>query len=226
MALLMSEQALAHARLLSPAPRNNNAGIKFGPCGGLTRTNNPTTLQGGSQVMVRWEETINHPGRYILSFSLANDQGFQNNVIDANIPDRAPSAADPLPLRYNYMWTVPNIACETCTLQLIQSMEENPSAPSLYFSCADVRIVQANNPGPSPQPTPPNDGGPGGDQTSLSSTGEKKRPAMASCGIVAAGGSGNGRGPSGPMTVLLLMFPLAVWAALRRQLRLRPSRSR
>lgn len=215
-----AQDAFAHARLLSPAPRSNNAGIKAGPCGGLAR-GAPTRLTPGSTITVAWEETINHPGRYILSLSPANDLGFENNVINANIPDRAPSAADPLPLRYSFQWTVPDIECETCTLQLIQSMEENPAAPSLYYSCADIRISRSATLPPPPAPIEVPSPEPGGNETAQSSTSDVKKPAMASCGLAASGGSGHGpwggsgHGPFGPMTACMLALPLLLLARIR-----------
>lgn len=78
--------------------------------------------------MIEWEETIDHPGRYIISFSSANDQGFELNVLRGNIPDIQNRAT--LPHKYVVNVTVPNHPCEACTLQLVQSMEENPAAPS------------------------------------------------------------------------------------------------
>jgi hypothetical protein len=148
--LLYQTYANAHARLVSPAPRNNNAGIKTGPCGGLARTNNPTLVQGGQMLTVTWIETINHPGRFLFSLSYANDQGFQQNLL-ATIPDNQDNNV--VPHNYSTQIMIPNVNCDTCTLQMIQSMEENPQAPSFYFSCADIRIVA--NPGAPPAPMPP-----------------------------------------------------------------------
>ena len=89
--LLSASFGYGHARLMSPTPRNNNAGIKTGPCGGIARSATPMVVTGGQTLTVLWEETINHPGKFIFSLSLANDQGFQNNVL-ATVLDRASSA--------------------------------------------------------------------------------------------------------------------------------------
>lgn len=150
--LFISSICWSHARLINPVPRNNNAGIKIGPCGGLARSATPTVVQGGSTMAVQWEETINHPGRFIISLSMANDQNFNQNVL-ATILDNQNGGA-PLPYRFQAQITIPNINCPTCTIQLIQSMEENPAAPTYYYSCADINIQMVAAPEPPPAPTP------------------------------------------------------------------------
>ena len=73
--------ALAHARLVSPTPRTADDALKDnngrGPCGGKARTTNPARYTMGQTVTVRWEETINHAGCFIIKLSQANDQNFQ-----------------------------------------------------------------------------------------------------------------------------------------------------
>ena len=70
----------------------------------------------------------------------ANDVGFNQNIL-ATFPD---TKDDPnnLPHEFQAQITVPDIDCPTCTLQMIQSMEENPAAPSYYYSCADIAITK------------------------------------------------------------------------------------
>lgn len=140
-----------HARLTSPTPRNNNAGIKAGPCGGLAKSAVPTIVQGGQMLTVQWEETINHPGRFIFSLSPANDIGFESQVL-ATIVDNQ-NAGVALPHRYQAQIMMPNMNCPNCTLQMIQSMEENPAAPSYYYSCADINITTSSVPPTNPPPT-------------------------------------------------------------------------
>jgi hypothetical protein len=151
--LMTSSLCWGHARLTAPQPRDNNAGNKVGPCGNLARTATPTIVEGGKALKVTWEETINHPGKYIFSLSTANDLGFAQNVI-AQIADLQ-DAGVALPHKYEAMVMMPNIDCPGCTLQLIQSMEENPAAPSYYYSCADLNIKATGAlPSPTPSPTP------------------------------------------------------------------------
>lgn len=144
-------KVFAHARIKvtgALVPRSNDAGIKTGPCGGLPRLAQPATYAPGSTITVTWEETINHPGRYEFYFSPANDQNFQ---LLATINDNQDGGG--LPHQYTANITLPNVQCNACTLQMIQVMTENPAAPSLYFSCADIRL-QAGAPTPTPVPGP------------------------------------------------------------------------
>lgn len=150
--LFLPLTAFSHARLKpSPGvlPRSNSAGIKSGPCGPAPRSLNPPTVQGGTDLLVTWEETIEHPGRYEIYFSEKNDENF---VLLATVAD---VQGGMLPHQYSALVKIPNVNCSACTLQMIQVMTENPLNPSLYFSCADLKVVAtgAGN-GPPPEPTP------------------------------------------------------------------------
>jgi len=81
-------------------------------------------------------QAINHPGKYLFALSTGNDVNFQllNELVDTQ-NDAV------LPHTYSTKITMPNINCDTCTLQLVQVMEENPNVPTYYYSCADIKIV-------------------------------------------------------------------------------------
>lgn len=238
----LAQQAWSHARLMAPLPRSNADNNKVGPCGRVAKTANPTVLTAGQQLTVNWEETIDHPGRYILAYSVDNDVTF--TTINANLPDTQGGA---LPHRYTTTITVPNVTCTNCTLRLIQSMEENPAAPTFYYSCADVRIQAVGQPTPTPTATPnptasptatPTPSGsatpkpsasptPGsGNNTNLSSrTGANQasgqKPGMSSgCGLVAMHDSrgGGGGGPTPPWGLLVVLaVPMVLLMNLRRR---------
>ena len=151
--LMFSIEVHSHARLKTDSvtpPRNNNPGLKTGPCGGVARTATPAILTGGDTIELKWEETIQHPGRYEFSISLANDQSFIQLLI---VPDNQDTNND-LPHQYTALLTIPNISCTDCTLQMIQVMTENPANPRNYYSCADINIVSAVTPTPTPIITP------------------------------------------------------------------------
>ncbi|WP_455365333.1 SCE4755 family polysaccharide monooxygenase-like protein [Kaarinaea lacus] len=139
-AMFYTEMARAHARFALDGevpPRSTSAGIKTGPCGDIPRSQNPTTLTAGQQITMEWEETIDHPGSYRIAFSPANDEGFDDNVLYDAIDTQD---GGNLPHRYSTTITLPNMVCETCSLQLIQTMtDRNP--PTMYYSCADIRLV-------------------------------------------------------------------------------------
>lgn len=203
-----------HARLVTPTPRNNNAGIKTGPCGGLARSATPLQVQGGQTLTVMWEETVNHPGRFLFSLSLANDLDFQNNLL-ATIPDQQNSGTD-LPHRYQTTLTIPNINCDSCTLQMIQSMEENPAAPTYYYSCADLVITQTGSqPSPSPMPMPSLD------QSSFSSSlpsGSSKVSFGQGCGVVKSANDHDDLNFR-IAVILLFLIPAFVWGSAHRHYR-------
>ncbi len=151
LAAVWTLEVSAHARLLpggTTPPRSNNPGLKTGPCGGIAKNMNPTVeFQAGQTIVVQWEETIDHPGYYELSISSDNDETFQ---ILLEVPDTQ-NGRDTLPHRWQANLTLPaGLTCSSCTLRLIQWMTENPANPRPYFSCADIRIVERDEPVPMP----------------------------------------------------------------------------
>ncbi len=151
-ALALPEYASSHARLRNGVviPRSTNPGLKTAPCGGVARTATSAQLVAGQTITVTWEETIQHPGRFEFYFSPAGDANF---VLLKSVPDTQDGTND-LPHQYSTTITLPSTPCTACTLQMIQVMTENPAAPSLYFSCADIQILSATGPTPVPTPTP------------------------------------------------------------------------
>ena len=81
------ETASAHTLLTNPTPRDNNDGLKTGPCGNVAQTSTPMEVNAGDTITVGWLETINHPGYYRIALSLAGDTGFDDNVLADNIAD-------------------------------------------------------------------------------------------------------------------------------------------
>ena len=153
--LLVAAPAAAHIALVYPPPRTTE--LKTGPCGavGSARGTNVTVLAPGAAIDVKWNETINHPGHYRISFDpigqdftvpLAFDDTSQTkNVLVDNITDNPNPGAS-----YTQTITLPNLECETCTLQVIQVMTDKPpygDGNDIYFQCADIAL-RIGAPGP------------------------------------------------------------------------------
>ena len=166
LSLCFLKDASAHARWaldgVTP-PRNDNAGIKTGPCGGVARTTNPAVFAPGETITVTWEETIDHQGHFIISFSEANDVGFEQNVLIGG-PEQLPDDQNgtPLPHQFSTTITLPNVECDACTLQLIQYMERSMSN---YYSCADIKLVVGGDDGGNGDPIDDGNGNNGGTRT-------------------------------------------------------------
>lgn len=143
--------ASAHIALRTPAPRY--ADQKVGPCGrgGAldVRTNTVATYTAGDMIQVIWDETINHPGHYRISFdtdgqdfytprSFTDADGGLNVLVD-NIRD-APQPNQ----RYTISVRLPDVPCTRCTLQVIQMMTDKPpygDGNDIYFQCADIVLL-------------------------------------------------------------------------------------
>ncbi len=187
--------ASAHIHLLQPKSRTDNptGDQKQRHCGNnlYNRAANPTRIsyfKPGEKIVVRWQETIQHPGWYRISFqpngetfaypppgNAPNANGDPSNFPTVNqtgMTDAATGAivlldriADGPPNTIQSAEvTLPNIECSNCTLQFNQFMTDrttytNTDGGAVYFNCAD--IVLTNNPPPAMTPDAgPVDAGP------------------------------------------------------------------
>ena len=162
--LLVSATSWAHVKLLEPADWLITDSLgdpqKLGPCGGNgTASNVTTTVTAGSTLHVKWRETVLHPGHFRIAIATDRAQ-LQDPIVTSSgtacvsaaiqNPVVAPVVADGLFVHtsaapqstYETDIVVPNVACEHCTLQLIQFMSAH-STPCLYYHCADLKIVAA-----------------------------------------------------------------------------------
>jgi MYXO-CTERM domain-containing protein len=144
--------AAAHIQLTNPAPRTLE--LKRSPCGlaGSTRGTNVIVLAPGAQLEVRWNETINHPGHYRIAFddsgqdfpvpptATGSTMGMPTVLMDMIADIATPGAS------YRQMITLPNITCESCTLQVLQLMTDKPPytvdalSDDIYYQCADIAL--------------------------------------------------------------------------------------
>ncbi len=144
---------------------------KAAPCGGTnTDFGKPTyaitDVKGGSTLHVKVQETVFHPGHYRVALAISsptelpvdpkaetmtNDKGAVMSVSgEVMNPVAPPVIADGLfqhnskadqPFETDVI--VPNINCKSCTLQVIQFMEQHPvnnPGQFTYHHCATLRI--------------------------------------------------------------------------------------
>ena len=144
--------ALAHVQIVAPKQRHTLQ--KDGPCGeeGGKRSQNVCEFQPGATITVQWDETIEHPGHFRISFdedgvdSLidpADYDDFENSpaVLEDAIPDRDTDIDGNA--RYSMQVTLPDVECDNCTLQLIQVMTDKPpwgpgGGNDIYYQCSDL----------------------------------------------------------------------------------------
>ena len=163
----MSTIALGHMALEEPLPRYPSDGStanKACPCGvGASnrlcddpndrsdpdRSVYVTSYAPGETVTLTWRETIGHAGRWRVAFDPdgADMDDFNANIL-LDIPDPSGSAGN---TGNGDLWevevTLPDTPCDNCTLQLVQIMDGNTTAPvadpigrSSYYQCADIEI--------------------------------------------------------------------------------------
>jgi hypothetical protein len=146
--------ALGHARLTSPTPRSPADDIKdFN--GGLARCADAqssvpaTVVVAGSVLRVTWDETVNHPGCFLVSLRHQPGGAFEE-LAHIKHSDAPPSPTQQSPRRYSADIQLPDVTCEHCVLLLRQIMLGTTTEPcppasiptnASYYTCADLRLV-------------------------------------------------------------------------------------
>lgn len=168
--------AAAHIRLSKPLARYEITGIETGikgcPCGLATGGGNSdrtcnvaldgsdpnrnearaSTFPAGSTIKLEFEEYIGHGGRYRVAFDPdgADFEDFNANVlVDEPDPNGNQGNIDD-GSKWEIEVTLPNVACDNCTLQLLQVMEGGTQNPvngdnlarlSTYYTCIDLTLT-------------------------------------------------------------------------------------
>ena len=145
---------------------------KTAPCGGTNAdfgkpTYAVTDVKGGSLLHVKVQETVYHPGHYRIALAVNSPNELPidpkaETMTDANGKVMSVSAAvmSPLapPLLADGLWphddhqlrtletdiALPNINCKSCTLQVLQFMEQHPvnnPGQFSYHHCAVLHIT-------------------------------------------------------------------------------------
>jgi hypothetical protein len=227
--LSTSAVASAHFDLIEPkAASNSTNGGKGGrPCGPDASSGVVTEVKGGSQLTVKVNETVTHPGFYRIALALENRSELPDDnvvrdsngkILDPNGPGTSATAdfeaVPKFPVLADNLWphtdgsvksfshtlTLPNVTCEKCTLQVIEFMAQHGPL-YFYHHCADLKIT-ADPTKPIFDPDAPGggDGGAGGDSGTGGSGGSASggSPSGGSAsGGSAPGGTASGGAPTG-----------------------------
>ena len=182
-----------------------NSNLKSGPCGQMIsgRTERVATYAPGQTITVRVREENAHVSYLRVSLDLdGEDFPLRAEVPAGPETEEVAAAAEaalggegPLAVYredndtpgfiHEIDVTLPNQSCTNCTLQVLQFMYDDPSAP-YYFQCADLVIADAG--GADDGGGAPTSGGAGPDDTGGSSNG----------GAGASAGSSNSASVSTP----------------------------
>jgi hypothetical protein len=195
--LLFATSAEAHLTLTFPKQSTlpGNVGQKGPPPCGVVGARNPQTFRPGETIVVRWTETVSHPGHFRVAF---DDDGkdFPNPVTRKDTNTTLPIFIDGIAERtsggadnkmYSQELTFPNKPCTNCTLQVIQVMKVDPpyvatANRDIYYVCADIVLDGA-----------PADGG----TTSPRDAGTTTDTSIVRDGSAGAGGGGGSTGTGG-----------------------------
>jgi hypothetical protein len=149
---LSSSIAAAHTVMTSPLPRDDSDSHKDpnGPCGVARAASQPKLagLYPQTPLNVTWQETVDHPGCFVIDFASSNDSGWQPLATVAH------DATGATPRPYSTTVTLPDIDCAECTLRIRQIMLNEEPAPGAacppasldagqtYYSCANLSVVR------------------------------------------------------------------------------------
>ncbi|HWO14882.1 MAG TPA: SCE4755 family polysaccharide monooxygenase-like protein [Polyangiaceae bacterium] len=173
LAASFASTASAHIRMLEPTARYDitgfDTGIKSCPCGlgssnrtcnlavdssDPDRSTRVSRFEAGSTITLRFEEFVDHAGRFRVAFDPdgADMADFNDNIL-SDISDPAGTGGQVWEMQVK----LPDTTCENCTLQLVQAMEVDVNTPiadpapiSSYYSCVDITLVAPGTLGDDP----------------------------------------------------------------------------
>lgn len=145
-ALTATAGASAHTLLVNPPPLIGEDDAKTGPCGctfdgtGLACPEDYPVLEveAGSEMMVSWDETIDHTGNFRIAFANVTPEAatvadFDDAALQVTVDDTLAGGL------FSQPFTIPDVPCDLCTIQVRQFMEG--ADPPYYFTCGAIRIV-------------------------------------------------------------------------------------
>jgi MYXO-CTERM domain-containing protein len=152
----------AHIEMTTPVPVTEL--MKKGPCGDGShlRGDEIAVYEPGETITVAWRETINHTSTFRISFDDDGDDAFADPATTTDFYTNAAVLLDEIPDEqdrdYAVEVTLPDLECETCTLQLHQWMQDKPpytpGGDDIYYQCADLAL---RAPAVEPEPEEPHD---------------------------------------------------------------------
>ena len=200
--------ASAHAVLTAPRPRNNRDDYKDNnggaPCGVARTTTQPSnSLTPGAPFTVTWDETVTHPGCFVIDFSASGDSNWQV------LSTVAHKSTGNTPRAYTAMVTLPSAPCTACTLRLRQIMlGSEPAAGACppatvptnatYYTCANV-VMAGSADGGAPDSGGAGGGGRGGG-TGSGGRGGNTGGATGTGGAISSSGGATNAGSGGAVT--------------------------
>ena len=109
------------------------------------RSERVTRVEAGSTLTLRFEEFVDHAGRFRVAF---DPDGADMADFNQHILDDRPDPAGTGGTVWEIPVTIPEETCSNCTLQLVQAMEvptdtpiADPAPISSYYACVDIEIV-------------------------------------------------------------------------------------
>jgi hypothetical protein len=183
----LSASSHAHIDLLSPSPRASGIPDSYllrGPCGQRSNGRVPdkvTTFRPGETIDVEWDVYVQHVSYFRISFDADGDDSFSSRSSAPLSPrdddlSQLPAGDGELILGYvpdpgaqrdhiEERITLPNVQCDSCTLQLTQFTYGLPVKDAVYYQCADLVLageLMDLPPPSSPSGTEKIDAGPAG----------------------------------------------------------------
>jgi MYXO-CTERM domain-containing protein len=211
---LLEPEARAHGTAARNDPDvDANSNLKSGPCGQVTsgRTDRVATYAPGQLITVRVREENAHVSYLRVSIDLDGEDfplrtQFPGGPETQEVAEAAEAALgadgllavvrednDTLGFVHEIDVTLPDATCDSCTLQVLQFMYDDPSAP-YYFQCADLVITDA---GPADAGVVPSDGAGGSAAPAASGSSAPPAPGAAGAGDGGAPPLADGQGAGG-----------------------------
>ncbi len=166
----LANSADAHLQVTSQQSRYGTS-QKAGPCGladGERTTDKVYIAKPGTQFTLVWEETVDHnPAFYRINFDLDGVDDFVDpHIVNAAVCDAVDEPANAVDVCFdrnnigpymindipddaaavqNMLYTLPDVECDNCTLQVVQVMLDKypfvTPGNDLYYQCVDIILA-------------------------------------------------------------------------------------
>jgi MYXO-CTERM domain-containing protein len=214
---LLEPEARAHGTAARNDPDvDANSNLKSGPCGQVTsgRTDRVATYAPGQLITVRVREENAHVSYLRVSIDLDGEDfplrtQFPGGPETQEVAEAAEAALgadgllavvrednDTLGFVHEIDVTLPDATCNNCTLQVLQYMYDDPSAP-YYFQCADLVIAEADAADAGGVPVTGSGGAGGSAVPATSEPSDMPSPGAAGAGNGSAPPMADGQGAAG-----------------------------
>jgi len=160
LSIVLLNVAAAHICMWAPLQRNGYSidtpgeslcYLKEGPCGGVASADPTTSLVGGQDFTIMFQQNLNHfyidnPGKLVAEFANNADPA-ETDFTQLGTPISDYNAMNEITqTNFTMKVTIPNVDCDHCVVRL-RYVSQNPTENDrgmTFYQCADVSVAKSD----------------------------------------------------------------------------------